>query len=117
MGPVYRGRKGIYPGARVTKDGTLFSHDASCRLVNHSPTGFQWGYCGSGPSQLALALLLDVTGDPEVAQELYQQFKREFVAQWGDSWAITHVEILAWVRQHSPERYIKEGISNASAIL
>ena len=24
---------------------------------NHSPTGFEWGYAGSGPSQLALAML------------------------------------------------------------
>lgn len=26
-------------------------------LVNHSPDGFEWGYAGSGPSQLALAIL------------------------------------------------------------
>lgn len=26
-------------------------------LVDHSPDGFSWGYAGSGPSQLALALL------------------------------------------------------------
>ena len=25
-------------------------------LYNHSPTGFEWGYCGSGPAQLALAI-------------------------------------------------------------
>lgn len=29
---------------------------------NHSPDGFQWGYGGSGPAQLALALCLDVLG-------------------------------------------------------
>src|SRR5262245_22144387 len=28
-------------------------------LRNHSPTGFEWGYGGSGPAQLALALLVD----------------------------------------------------------
>ena len=26
-------------------------------LVNHSPTGFEWGYGGSGPAQLAVAML------------------------------------------------------------
>lgn len=26
---------------------------------NHSPTGFSWGYNGSGPAQLALAILCD----------------------------------------------------------
>ena len=28
-------------------------------LFNHSPSGFEWGYPGSGPAQLALALLAD----------------------------------------------------------
>src|SRR5262245_1194599 len=28
-------------------------------LRSHSPTGFEWGYGGSGPAQLALALLAD----------------------------------------------------------
>lgn len=28
-------------------------------LANHSPTGFEWGYGGSGPAQLALALASD----------------------------------------------------------
>ena len=28
-------------------------------LRNHSPDGFEWGYYGSGPAQLALALLCD----------------------------------------------------------
>src|SRR5205823_6333568 len=27
-------------------------------LRNHSPTGFEWGYAGSGPAQLSLALLI-----------------------------------------------------------
>jgi hypothetical protein len=26
-------------------------------LWNHSPTGLEWGYAGSGPAQLALALI------------------------------------------------------------
>jgi len=28
-------------------------------LMNHSPDGFNWGYGGSGPAQLALAILAD----------------------------------------------------------
>src|SRR5262245_4369364 len=28
-------------------------------LANHSPTGFEWGYGGSGPAQLALAMVAD----------------------------------------------------------
>lgn len=44
-------------------------------LRKHSPTGFEWGYAGSGPAQLALALLADALGDDERALKLYQTFK------------------------------------------
>ena len=44
--------------------------DPRLDLWNHSPTGFQWGYGGSGPAQLALALLADYLGDDEQAVAL-----------------------------------------------
>lgn len=44
-------------------------------LRNHSPSGLAWGYAGSGPAQLSLALLADALGDDAKAQALYQQFK------------------------------------------
>ncbi|NTY62141.1 DUF6166 domain-containing protein [Mycolicibacterium sphagni] len=31
--------------------------------VKHSPTGFSWGYAGSGPADLARSLLIDALGD------------------------------------------------------
>jgi hypothetical protein len=31
-------------------------------VVKHSPTGFSWGYAGSGPADLARSILLDVIG-------------------------------------------------------
>lgn len=50
-------------------------------LANHSPTGFAWGYGGSGPAQLALALLADALADDERALAFYQEFKQRFVAK------------------------------------
>lgn len=44
-------------------------------LWNHSPTGFEWGYCGSGPAQLALAILADHLCDDQAALLYYQRFK------------------------------------------
>jgi hypothetical protein len=35
------------------------------RIVYHSPTGFEWGYAGSGPADLALNILADAAGDDE----------------------------------------------------
>jgi hypothetical protein len=39
-----------------------------CDIVNHSPTGFSWGYAGSGPAQLALAILADYFGCAHAAR-------------------------------------------------
>jgi len=35
----------------------LFPNDSQ-KVRNHSPDGFAWGYGGSGPAQLALAICL-----------------------------------------------------------
>jgi hypothetical protein len=45
-------------------------------VVFHSPDGFSWGYGGSGPSELARCLLLEVVGE-ELADEYYQEFKEQ----------------------------------------
>lgn len=77
---------------------TKLSPKPSQRLYNHSPDGFQWSYSGSGPAQLALALLLHATKSPNTALAYYQYFKFEFVAAWGESWSITRSEILEWLK-------------------
>jgi hypothetical protein len=61
-------------------------------IVLHSPTGFAWGYGGSGPADLALSILCDVLGERPKGKRLYhgsfkaqphyQAFKRQFVAGW-----------------------------------
>ncbi len=62
-------------------------------LWNHSPTGFEWGYIGSGPAQLALALLADHLADDEEALEFYQRFKFAVIAGWRGNWTLTSREI------------------------
>lgn len=66
-------------------------------LANHSPTGFEWGYTGSGPAQLALALLADATGDDEQALRLHQRFKFAHVALWKreTGWHLSQLAIIA----------------------
>ncbi len=41
-------------------------------LVLHSPDGFEWGYLGSGPADLALAILGDWFGEEPTKAELDQ---------------------------------------------
>lgn len=73
----------------------------SLKLFNHSPDGFQWGYQGSGCAQLALAILLDVTDDPELSVRLHQEFKRHFIATSGKHLVITEPEIKDWLQVKS----------------
>jgi hypothetical protein len=73
-------------------------------LWNHSPTGFEWGYTGSGPAQLALALLADHLADDQEALEIYQSFKVAIVGglHW-KSWELTsHAidDVLRTIRGH-----------------
>jgi hypothetical protein len=63
-------------------------------LRNHSPTGFEWGYGGSGPAQLPLAILADHLGDDCVALNLYQNFKWACIAQISSaSWSLSSDDI------------------------
>jgi hypothetical protein len=95
---VYRGVRELRGGVRVTVDGRTL--DPRADLVNHSPDGFEWGYGGSGPAQLALAILADHFG-PGCEQDAlawYQDFKWQVVAKLPrDSWTLLGAEILAFL--------------------
>ena len=94
---VYRGIR-VCSNCTVLVDGSPLPIAPSLAIRRHSPTGFEWGYAGSGPAQLALALLLHATGDAELSERLYQRFKGRYVAGWRRSdWQITADEIRAWV--------------------
>ena len=60
----------------VILDGRPLSPADSQKYYNHSPDGFNWGYCGSGPAQLALAIMLHLTGNAGN----YQSFKQSVIA-------------------------------------
>ena len=94
---VYVGRR-TSEGPRVLKDGQELNLERSLAVTNHSPSGFEWGYGGSGPAQLALALLLEET-EKEQALELYQRFKWKVVAElpW-KLWQLTSQEIQDWLK-------------------
>jgi hypothetical protein len=68
--------------------------DPRLDLWNHSPSGFEWGYGGSGPAQLALALLADHLDNDDDAVRLHQDFKRAVVANLPYSgWKLTGKQI------------------------
>ena len=77
----------------------------SLKVRNHSPTGFCWGYAGSGPAQTALAILLDYYGDTFLATRYYQTFKGRYVSEWrkGEPWEITGAAIEEFVARVEKE--------------
>lgn len=99
---VYAGRRDT-DGTSVTRpDGSPLELEPSLEVWRHSPSDFEWGFSGSGPAQLALALLLDHTGDPAKAQANYQRFKADVVARWRDKeWRLDPNEIDAWLAVHT----------------
>lgn len=77
--------------------------------VRHSPTGFNWGYAGSGPADLARSILWDCLGrEPDTS--LYQAFKAQFVATWMETeWSIDEPTIIAWVASIENPKYADFG--------
>lgn len=49
-------------------------------LIRKIPTGFSWGFTGSGPHQLSLALLADALGDDRLALALMIPFTHRVLA-------------------------------------
>jgi hypothetical protein len=87
---------------RVTVDGRLLNPRQD--LYNHSPDGFEWGYGGSGPAQLALAILADYLNDDEQALNLYQRFKWEVIATLPKkSWTLNEQQISEVLHRLSTE--------------
>lgn len=69
------------------------------RIVKHSPDGFEWGYGGSGPADLALNVLSMYIGR-ELAERdgLYQEFKWHFIATMPYAGgAIKKEDVILWL--------------------
>ena len=81
-------------------------------VVHHSPAGFEWGYGGSGPADLALSILADHFGEQPTEQQLargrcrcwplHQPFKWAFIAPAPrEGFRLTSAEIAAWLVTHA----------------
>ncbi len=83
-------------------DGTVELLDPRLDLANHSPTGFEWGYGGSGPTQLALAIVAHVAGDGhDMRNYLVSEFKVRFVQRIprdAPSWVLSAKTVWEWVQ-------------------
>lgn len=79
--------------------------DPRTDLRNHSQTGFEWGYAGSGPAQLALALAADAGGDDALALRTYQRLKFRLVGRLPrDRWELDEGQVRAALAAIDMER-------------
>ena len=78
---------------------------------NSSPTGLEWGYNGSGPAQLAYALLRFYLGKfmgsrvaGKWAQDYHQKFKDEVIAGLPrEGWQMVETRIFDWLLHREDE--------------
>ena len=81
-------------------------------LWNHSPTGFEWGYGGSGPAQLALAILADHLGNDQQAFDFHHRFKWAVTAELpGRGWTLTSQEIDRVLQNLRESEPLLEGVT------
>jgi uncharacterized protein YihD (DUF1040 family) len=90
-GKVYVGKRHPAHGflmVTIERDGKPTG--SLCHYVRHSPTGFECGYHGSGPADLARCILIDHLDRHSLAEREsvipgvdrhYQDFKAEIVAE------------------------------------
>lgn len=65
----------------------------------HSPTGYEWGYGGSGPSELARALLVSTLAEEPLVWDptCYEVFKCDVVGQLpAEEWTLQADDICDW---------------------
>jgi hypothetical protein len=94
---VYHASRNACGETAVTVNGSPLNPRNDLR--NHSSTGFEWGYGGSGPAQLALAILAHHLGDDARALACYEEFKWTVISPLvDDEWSLTSDQIDAVLR-------------------
>lgn len=100
---IKRTKAGVKLFAEDENGSTEITPKRSLALARHSPDGFEYGYAGSGPAQLALAILLDAFDSAAPSAELvatdhYQDFKAAFlVSEDRPVFEIEQADIFRWL--------------------
>lgn len=121
---VYSGKRVLDPESTPRGEASVFVENVVddepsdsrplTHIPYHSPDGFEWSYAGSGPADLALAILADYFEEPpefvlaalrsmwtprSKAAALHQSFKEGFVAtEHRDEWQLPGDDIEAWLQ-------------------
>ena len=95
----YKGsRLGGSPFVFICFDDDTFETTSLRHICRHSPDGFEWGYGGSGPADLALSILCDAVGK-EDANKFYMDFKWDFISKFPkESFRISEGDVKKWIK-------------------
>jgi Family of unknown function (DUF6166) len=90
----------IYKGERISQNGgdTIVTVDGK-PLENpdpREPRDYEWGYAGTGPGNLARAILIDCLGDKSRVERVRLQFLQSIISQLPrqNSWTLTEQGVL-----------------------
>ena len=95
------------PPIKAKRGQLLFMRDKSGNVMTnvrhrwamHSPSGFEWGYEGSGPADLALNILLMIA-DRRTAEIWHQTFKHDVIAKLPyEGGSMTIDEVRDWLKK------------------
>lgn len=101
---TYEGRRS-FGQCVVTVNGRRLDPRHDIRM--HSPDGFEWGYGGSGPAQLALAILADHLDNEQEALNCYQRFKWTVIETLPRrGWTLTNADIDEALERIRDERLV-----------
>ncbi len=102
--PSVRRKTGAYHGRHAERRNEVNAVDESGQrplyhAVDGSPTGFAWGYGGSGPHDLGRSILLDRLGyAPQT--EIVSRFISDVVANLQPAFTLTYEEVDEWIDAH-----------------
>jgi hypothetical protein len=103
----------ITEGIILKREGGKVYTNVPHAVVRHSPDGYEWGYGGSGPADLALNIVeavLNLIGFKgrrltlskgscwDMTQALHQDFKRGFLAAVPKQGGVVHLKmVVSWI--------------------
>ena len=88
-----------YTGVRTPTGVTVTNGEGRpvTHIAKQSPEGFEWGYQGSGPLDLAYSILSDF-GGAALAEVIYRQFAETVIAALPHhGWTLTAEQIAAFL--------------------
>lgn len=101
--------EGTFEDRTVWVDGELLEPGPSLRVWRHSPDGFAWGYPGSGPTQLALAILLHAGVSEERALRLRYDLKRDLIQDLPQADFRREFDLDGWLLRHPVDGLSESG--------